>query len=76
MVIAEGLILALIAAALGLGLSAAVFPAMKTFLGVATLPASVIGLGLFYAVLLALVTGLLPGLRVVRLNIVQGLAGR
>ncbi len=76
MVIAEGLILALIAAGLGLALSAAVFPAMKSFLGVTALPASVIGLGLFYAVLLALVTGLLPGLRVVRLNIVQGLAGR
>jgi putative ABC transport system permease protein len=76
MVIAEGLIMALIAAGLGLTLSAAVFPAMKTFLGVATLPPAVIGLGLVYAVLLALVTGLLPGMRVVRLNIVQGLAGR
>ncbi|HZQ41162.1 MAG TPA: hypothetical protein VFA87_10215, partial [Rhizomicrobium sp.] len=76
MVIGEGLILALVAAGLGLGLSAAVFPAMKTFLGVATLPPAVIGLGLCYAVLLALVTGLLPGMRVVRLNIVQGLTGR
>jgi len=76
MVIAEGLILALIAAILGLALSAAAFPAMKAFLGVAALPPAVIGLGLFYAVLLALVTGLLPGMRVVRLNIVQGLARR
>jgi len=76
MVIAEGLILALIASGLGLALSAAAFPAFKTFLGVATLPPAVIELGLFYAVLLALVTGLLPGMRVVRLNIVQGLAGR
>jgi hypothetical protein len=49
---------------------------MKAFLGVATLPRSVIGLGLFYAVLLALITGLLPGMRVVRLNIIQGLARR
>jgi putative ABC transport system permease protein len=76
MVIAEGLILALMAAALGLSLSALAFPAMKTFLGVAVLPPSVIGLGLLYAVLLALVTGLLPGMRVVRLNIIQGLARR
>jgi putative ABC transport system permease protein len=76
MVIAEGLILALMAAALGLSLSALAFPAMKTFLGVAALPPSVIGLGLLYAVLLALVTGLLPGMRVVRLNIIQGLARR
>jgi putative ABC transport system permease protein len=76
MVIAEGLILALMAAILGLSLSALAFPAMKTFLGVAALPPSVIGLGLLYAVLLALVTGLLPGMRVVRLNIIQGLARR
>jgi putative ABC transport system permease protein len=76
MVIAEGLILALMAAVLGLSLSALAFPAMKTFLGVAALPPSVIGLGLLYAVLLALVTGLLPGMRVVRLNIIQGLARR
>jgi putative ABC transport system permease protein len=76
MVIAEGLVLALIAAILGLSLSALAFPAMKAFLGVAALPRSVIGLGLFYAVLLALITGLLPGMRVVRLNIIQGLARR
>ena len=38
MVIAEGLVLALIAAILGLSLSALAFPAMKAFLGVAALP--------------------------------------
>ena len=76
MVVAEGLILALIAAMLGLAASAAAFPALKMVLGVATLPPSVIGLGLFYAVLLALVTGFLPGLRVLRLNIIEGLARR
>ncbi len=76
MVVGEGLILALTAALLGLALSAAAFPALKSVLGVATLPPSVIALGLFYAVLLALLTGLLPGLSVVRLNIVQGLGRR
>lgn len=76
MVVTEGLILALLAAALGLALSAAAFPALKAVLGVATLPPAVIGLGFLYAALLALVTGLLPGIRVVRLNIVQGLARR
>jgi hypothetical protein len=61
---------------LGLALSAAIFPALKSVLGVATLPPSVIGLGLLYAVLLAFVTALLPGLRLVRINIAQGLARR
>jgi putative ABC transport system permease protein len=76
MVVAEGLVLALIAAILGLALSAAAFPALKSVLGVATLPPSVIGLGFLYAVLLALITALLPGLRLVRINIAQGLARR
>ena len=76
MVVAEGLILALIAAMLGLAASAAAFPVLKSALGVATLPPSVIGLGLLYAIMLALVTGLLPGLRVVRLSVIQGLARR
>jgi hypothetical protein len=61
---------------LGLSASAAAFPVLKSALGVATLPPSVIGLGLLYAFMLALVTGLLPGLRVVRLSVIQGLARR
>ncbi|HET7083856.1 MAG TPA: FtsX-like permease family protein [Rhizomicrobium sp.] len=76
MVAAEGLILALIAAIFGLAISAAIFPALKSVLGVAKLPPSVIGLGLLYATLLAVITGFLPGLRVVRLSVVQGLARR
>lgn len=76
MIVAEGLILALCAAILGLLVAAGIFPILKSVLGVAGLPPGVIGLGLFYAVLLALITGLLPGLKAVRLNIVRGLAKR
>ena len=76
LVVAEGLVLALTAAALGLAGSAAAFPLLQDVVGVPHLPPAVIGLGLFYAVLLALVTALLPGLRVARLNIVNALGGR
>lgn len=76
LVVAEGLVLALTAAAIGLAASAAAFPALEGVVGVAHLPSGVIGQGLLYAVILALVTGLLPGLRVARLNIVDALAGR
>ncbi|TPM21591.1 FtsX-like permease family protein [Mesorhizobium sp. B2-3-5] len=76
LVVAEGLVLSIIAAALGLAGSAAAFPLLEGVVGVAHLPASVLALGLFYAVLLALVTTLLPGLRVARLNLVDALGGR
>jgi len=75
-VVAEGLVLAVTAAALGLGASAAAFPLLQDVVGVPRLPATVLGLGLFYALLLALITALLPGWRVARLNIVDALAGR
>ncbi len=76
LVVAEGLVLSLTAAALGLVGAAAAFPMLQDFVGVPSLPPAVVGQGLFYAVLLALVTALAPGLRVARLNIVDALAGR
>ena len=76
LVLTECLVLCVIAALLGLGIAAALFPLMKDVLGIVNLPLQVIGLGLVAAVLLALVTGLPPALRAMRLNIVDALAGR
>jgi putative ABC transport system permease protein len=76
LIVTEGLFLALTAAALGLAGSVAIFPRFQDVVGVAQLPPGVVGLGLVAAVLLALVTALLPGWRVARLNIVDALAGR
>ncbi len=76
LVVVEGLVLTLVAATLGLAGSIAAFPMLKDVVGVPHLPLSVLGLGLLYAVLLALVTGLLPALRVARINIVDALGGR
>jgi putative ABC transport system permease protein len=76
LVVAEGLVLALSAAALGLAGSVAAFPFLQDVVGVPRLPPVVLVLGFFYAVLLALVTALLPGLRVARLNLIDALRGR
>ena len=76
LVLGECVLLCVIAALIGLGLAAAAFPLMKDVLGIVNLPASVIGLGIGVAVLLALVTGLPPAWRAMRLNIVDALAGR
>lgn len=76
LVLAESLILCLLAAAIGLGLAAAFFPAMKAILGEPSLPAKVLVTGAVVATLLALITGLLPALRARRLNIIDALAGR
>jgi putative ABC transport system permease protein len=76
LVLAESLLLCLVAAALGLALASAVFPAMQAFIGETRLPPEVLVLGAIVAALLALVTGLPPALRAKRLNIVDALAGR
>jgi putative ABC transport system permease protein len=76
LVLAESLLLCVLAAIIGLGLAWLAFPALKQFLGVATLPASVVITGLSAAALLAAIVGLPPGLRAQRLQIVDALAGR
>ncbi len=76
LVIGESLLLCLLAAAIGLGIAALLFPIMKNFIGEAALPGRVLAQGAVVAVVLALVTGLLPALRAKRLNIIDALAGR
>lgn len=76
LVLAESLLLCLIAAALGLLVAELIFPVLKNTIGVASLPPRVIAMGGGVAVLLALATGGLPALRAQRLVIVDALAGR
>ena len=76
LVIAESLLLCLLAAVIGLGLSFAVLPIVSQGLqGVHLTPGALIP-GVAVAVLLALIVGLPPALRAMRLNIVDALADR
>ena len=77
LVLAESLLLCVIAAAIGLGLSYAVLPIIKGgFLqGLELSPGALIP-GFAAAVLLALIVGLPPALRAKRLNIVDALADK
>jgi putative ABC transport system permease protein len=75
LVIAESLLLCLFAAVIGLGLSYATLPYIGQALqGVQLDPVALIP-GLGAAVLLALIVGLPPALRAMRLNIVDALSG-
>jgi len=76
LVLAESLLLCLAAALVGIGLASLVFPALKDIIGEVRLPMEVVTLGLGIAVVLALLTGLPPAWRAMRLNIVDALAGR
>lgn len=76
LVLAESLLLCLIAAALGLACADLLFPMLKNTIGLVSLPPRVIVVGAGVAVLLALATGGLPALRARRLVIVDALAGR
>jgi putative ABC transport system permease protein len=76
LVVIESLLLCLIAAIVGLLLSAVAIKAIGVALGTGALPPAVIVGGLAVAVVLAIISGLPPALRAQRLNIVDALAGR
>jgi putative ABC transport system permease protein len=76
LILAEALVLCLVAALIGLAIAAGIFPALESVIGEARLPADVFTLGIAVAVLLALCTGLPPAWRTTRLNIIDALAGR
>ena len=76
LVLAEALMLCLIAAVIGLGLSFGALPIIKTVLqGVELSPKALIP-GLGAAVLLALIAGMPPALRAMRLNIIDAIADK
>jgi putative ABC transport system permease protein len=76
LVLAESLLLCVIAAVIGLGLSYGALPILKSVLqGVELSPTALIP-GLGAAVLLALIVGMPPALRAMRLNIVDALADK
>ena len=76
LVIGESLLLCLIAAGIGLGLSYAALPIIKLGLQGVELSPSALLPGIGAAVLLALIVGLPPALRAGRLNIVDALADK
>jgi putative ABC transport system permease protein len=75
LVLAEALLLCILAAAAGLALSYAVLPVIKQVLQGVELSAAALVPGLGVAALLALLVGLPPALTAMRLNIVDALAG-
>jgi putative ABC transport system permease protein len=75
-ILAEAATLCLLAAAIGLGISAAVFPLVRSQIGIAHLPLLVIVSGIAMALLVALVSGSAPAVRASRLSVATALADR
>jgi len=77
MVLAESILLCVLAALVGLGLAAMIFPVTRALIGFQILmPLSVFGIGAVAAIGLALLSGLPPAWRAHRLAVVDALAGR
>lgn len=76
MLIAESVVLCLMAATIGIALAAAVFPLAKEFIDTTTFPPVVLALGAGVAIALALLSSVLPAWRAQRLSVVDALAGR
>jgi len=73
LVLVQSLTLCIVAALLGLGLADLLFPALRSTLGVVSLPGTVIVEGVLMAALLAVATGIVPAWRAKRLVIVEAL---
>ncbi len=76
MVVGEGLLICLAAAAIGLALALGVFPYAGKFIPGLSMPSIVIAFGLIGAVFVALVSAAVPAARAARLPVVDALAGR
>jgi putative ABC transport system permease protein len=76
LVLAEAITLCLLAAAIGLGLAYITFPAIRAATGFGIRGGPVMGVGFLIALGLALIVGLPPAIRGMRLSIVDALAGR
>ena len=76
LILAETLIFCIFSAAIGLGIAEALFPIIRKSIGFQASAGPILFAGLGFAVLLAVVCGLPPAWRAMRLQIVDALAGR
>ena len=76
MVVAEGVLICVVAACIGLVLAMGVFPYAAKFIPGLAMPLTVIGFGLIGSLLVALVSAALPAMRAARQPVVDALAGR
>jgi len=76
LLLAETLVFCLFCAGIGLGLAEAAFPLVKQSIGFEAAAGPILFAGLGFAVALALISGLPPAVRAMRLQIVDALAGR
>lgn len=76
LLLAETMVFCLFSAGIGLGGAEALFPIIKNSIGFAADAGPILFAGLGFAVALAIICGLPPALRAMRLQIVDALAGR
>ncbi|HEY3890062.1 MAG TPA: FtsX-like permease family protein [Caulobacteraceae bacterium] len=76
LILAESLTFCLVSAAIGLGLAAMLFPVARQLIGFNIQAGPLMLVGLALAVGLALISGLPPAVRAMRLQVVDALAGR
>lgn len=76
LLLTETLVFCLFSAGIGLGLAALLFPVIKKAIGFDASAGPIVLAGLGFAVALAIICGLPPAIRAMRLQIVDALAGR
>ncbi len=76
LILVEAVTFCVMSAAIGLGIAALILPMARQAIGIAGVPPTVVLAGIGFAVLLALIGGLAPAWRGLRLRVVDALADR
>jgi putative ABC transport system permease protein len=76
LIIVEAALFCVFAAGIGLAAAAFVLPLARDFIGIAGMPLVVVGAGLVFALMLALIGSSVPAWRGLRLQVTDALAGR
>ncbi len=75
-ILLEAVLFCVFSAGIGMGLASFILPAARTLIGIASMPSSVVVTGIGFAIALAVIGGLAPALRGLRLQVADALADR
>lgn len=76
LVLTEAILFCIFSAAIGLGLAATILPLANSYIGISSVPTSVLITGILFSIALALVGGTPPAWRGMRLPVAEALADR
>lgn len=76
LILTEAIVFCVVSALVGLALASVILPLARSFIGITSIPATVVGAGIAFAIALAIAGGSPPAWRGLKLEVAQALADR